>query len=312
MAHDDEVRWSEVIGWLLSGDVAVQFQTTRDLMRRVDLDLQQRIAEEGEGAALLAARGESQHWGLGFYRPKWTCSHYTLLDLKNLGLSRSNSVAREVTGLILRREKGRDGGLNPSPGVTGSDACINGMALNYAAYFGADESQLSSIIDFLLEQQLGDGGFNCRLNRSGAHHSSVHTTLSVFEGINQYRRGDYLHRVAELEDVQQGAVEFLLRHRLYRSERSHKPINDDFTRFHHPARWHFDVLRCLDAFADAGVRYDPRMDDALGILHRRRSADGRWMATRAYPGATHLPVPRAGQPSRWVTLIAMRVLHAYT
>lgn len=85
---------------------------------------------------------------------------------------------------ILDREKGRDGGLNPSPAAKHSDACINGMALNYAAYFGANEDQLSSIIDFLLGQQLGDGGFNCRLNRSGAQHSSVHTTLSVFEGIS--------------------------------------------------------------------------------------------------------------------------------
>lgn len=303
---------SDVVGWLLSGDVAIQFQTTRDLLHRIDLDLQRRIAEEGEGAALLAARGDSQHWGLSFYRPKWTCSHYTLLDLKNLGLSRTNSVAREVIRLILEREKGRDGGLNPSPALKHSDACINGMALNYAAYFGAAENELSSIIDFLLGQQLSDGGFNCRLNRSGARHSSVHTTLSVFEGISQYRRGGYQHRVAELRRVQEAVVEFFLRHRLYRSERSREPIDEGFTRFHHPARWHFDVLRCLDAFAEAGVRCDPRMEDALGILERRRRADGRWVATRAYPGATHLPAPRAGQPSRWVTLIAMRVLDAYT
>ncbi|HEY5979492.1 MAG TPA: hypothetical protein VIT41_07640 [Microlunatus sp.] len=302
---------SDVIDWLLAGDVAVQFQTNRDLLRRIDRDLQRRIAEEGEGAALLAARGESQHWGLSFYRPKWTCSHYTLLDLKNLGLSPTNSVAREVTRLILEREKGQDGGLNPSPAGKHSDACINGMALNYAAYFGADEDQLSSIIDFLLGQQLDDGGFNCRLNRSGAQHSSVHTTLSVFEGLSQYRRDGYQHRVPELRPVQEGAVEFFLRHRLYRSERSQEPIDQAFTRFHHPARWHFDVLRCLDAFADAGVRYDPRMEDALGILERRRRADGRWVAARAYPGATHLPAPRAGQPSRWVTLIARRVLDAY-
>ncbi len=302
---------SEVVRWLLAGDVAVQFQTSRDLLHRTDLGLQRRIAEEGDGAVLLAARGENRHWGLGFYRPKWTSSHYTLLELSNLGLSPDNDLARETVELILAREQGADGGLDPTPGGRHSDACINGMALNYAAYFGADETQLVSMIDFLLGQQLGDGGFNCRLNRSGAQHSSLHTTLSVFEGISQYRRGGYRHRVDDLGEVEQAAVEFVLRHRLYRSERSQAPIDDEFTRLHHPARWHFDILRCLDAFAAAGVGHDPRMDDALDVLARRRRPDGRWVINRGYPGVTHLPAPQAGQPHRWITLMAMRVFDTY-
>ena len=288
---------SEVVGWLLAGDVAVQFQTTRDLLHRTDPGLQRRIAEEGDGATLLAARGANRHWGLGFYRPKWTSSHYTLLELKNLGLSPDNHLARETVQLILDREHGADGGLDPTPGGRHSDACINGMALNYATYFGADENQLVSMIDFLLSQQLGDGGFNCRLNRSGAQHSSLHTTLSVFEGISQYRRGGYRHRADDLRGVQQAAVEFVLRHRLYRSERSQAPIDDEFTRLHHPARWHFDILRCLDAFAEAGVAHDPRMDDALDVLARRQRPDGRWVGHRAYPGSPNLPAPGRDSPT---------------
>jgi hypothetical protein len=179
----------EVLAWLLSGDVSVQFRTTQDLLHRYDAELQARIAEEGHGAALLAARSADGHWGRGFYQPKWTSSHYTLLELKNLGLSSRNPSASDTVELILGTEKGRDGGLNPSKTVRQSDACVNGMALNYASYFGANEQQLASIVDFLLRWQLPDGGFNCRVNRSGAHHSSVHTTVSVVEGITEYGRG---------------------------------------------------------------------------------------------------------------------------
>lgn len=32
--------------------------------------------------------------------------------------------------------------------------------------------------------------------------------------------------------------------------------NDEFTRIHFPARWHYDVLRGLDALLDAGAAYD--------------------------------------------------------
>jgi hypothetical protein len=300
-----------VVPWLLANDVAVQFQARRDLMARYDVDLQERIGREGAGAVLLSARGRNGHWGRGFYQPKWTSSHYTLLELKNLGLSRDNPPASDTVGLILREEKGPDGGLNPSRTIKASDACVNGMALGYASYFGAPQEPLGSIVDFLLDQRLPDGGFNCRWNRFGARHSSMHTTVSVVEGITEYQRSGHRHRLSELLSARATAVEFLLRHRLYRSERSGQPIDREFTRLHHPARWHFDVLRGLDALADAGVRHDPRMDDALDLLASRRRSDGRWAANRAYPGATHLPPTPAREPSPWVTLIAMRVLRTY-
>lgn len=302
----------DVVRWLLDGDVAVAFQARRDLLGRYDVGLQERIGREGIGAVLLSARGLDGQWGRGFYQPKWTSSHYTLLELKNMGLSRDHPVARETVALILRENKAADGGLNPAKTVVVSDACVNGMALGYASYFGAQEQLLTSVVDFLLDQRMTDGGFNCRRNRSGARHSSMHTTVCVLEGVTEYVRCGYTYRVPDLLSARATVVEFLLRHRLYRSERSGQPIDSEFTRLHHPARWHFDVLRGLDALADAGVSHDSRMDDALGVLAARRRSDGRWTANRAYPGAVYVPPTPAGQPSRWVTLMARRALLAFT
>ncbi|MGV1007771.1 MAG: hypothetical protein ACOYBY_04075 [Dermatophilaceae bacterium] len=304
----------QLVDWLLGGDVAVAFQTARDLLGQDRPELQARIATEGHGAALLAARGANGHWGRGFYQPKWTSSHYTLLELKNLGLSPGCEPARETVQLILRREKSRDGGLNPTATVAWSDACVNGMALGYSAYFGAEQEQLTSIVDFLLDQRVPDGGFNCRWNkrRRATTHSSVHTTLSVMEGITEYVRRGYRYRADELAEAVASGVQFFLRHRLYRSHRSGEPMRPQFTRLHHPARWYFDILRCLDAFADAGIPYDERMDDALDVLRARHRPDGRWAVAAAYPGVTHVPPTPAGQPDRWVTLLAMRALSAYS
>jgi hypothetical protein len=299
-----------VLAWLLEGDASVQFQVTRDLLHQDVDDLQARIATEGDGAALLAARGADGHWGRGFYQPKWTSSHYTLLELRNLGLDPANPTARETVALILARNKSRDGGLDPRVTVRRSDACVNGMALNYATWFGAPEEDLASIVDCLLAGRIADGGFNCRRGPE-VRHSSMHTTLSVVEGINGYERGGYRYRLGDLLAVRATSVEFLLRHRLYRSERTGAVIRPEFVRLHHPTRWYYDVLRCLDAFVDAHIAYDARMDDALGVLLRRRRPDGRWPVNRGYPGETHLPLPQAGTPNRWVTLIALRVLDAY-
>ncbi len=156
---------------------------------------------------------------------------------------------------------------------------------------------------------MGDGGFNCRSNGTGATHSSVHTTVSIVEGVTSYRRAGYVYRAEELADAARTSMEFLLRHRLYRSERTGEAIDPRFTQLHYPPRWHFDILRGLDAMVDAGLPYDPRMDDALDVLRSRQRADGTWPCHGSYAGATHLG--RADtQPTRWVTLIAARVLKA--
>lgn len=299
-----------VVAWLLAGDVSVRYQTSRDLLQDDDADLQARISAEGDGATILAARQADGHWGRGFYQPKWTSSHYTLLELRNLGLDPAHPAASATVALVLRDHKSRDGGLDPRVAVRRSDACVNGMALNYAAYFGAGEDQLASVVDCLLSGRIADGGFNCRRGPE-VRHSSMHTTLSVLEGITSYVRAGHQHRREDLLEARASSVEFLLRHRLFRSERTGVVIRPEFLRLHHPTRWHYDILRCLDSLADAGVGHDERMSEALDVLCRRRRPDGRWPVNRGYPGENHLPPPAAGTPNRWITLAALRVLAAY-
>jgi hypothetical protein len=76
-----------------------------------------------------------------------------------------------------------------------------------------------------------------------------------------------------------------------------------------PARWHYDVLRGLDHFQDARAPRDPRLADAIAVVEARRQHDGRWLAARGYPGKTFFDLEPAGQPSRWNTLRALRVLN---
>ena len=312
MGSDETAEAAEVIDWLLGGDIAVAYLTTRDLLHRDEPSLQRRIATEGVGAALLAARRPDGHWGRGFYQPKWTWSHYTLLELCNLGLSPDHPAAQESVQLILAANKVRDGGVHPNPRGGVSETCINGMTLHYASYFGAPEADLVSLVDCLLESRVSDGGFNCqhRPPRHPVEHSSMHTTVSVLEGIHSYRSAGYGHRRDELGEAADTAVEFLLRHELFKSERTGEVIRADFTRVHHPPRWHFDILRGLECLAVMGVPQDPRMVAALDLLRARRRVDGRWTAT-VWPGETHVPPDPGREPSRWATLRALRVRYRF-
>ena len=139
----------------------------------------------------------------------------------------------------------------------------------------------------------------------------MHTTVCVLEGITDYLRSGWQYRRAELEEAAASSAEFLLRHQLLRSERTGRIISAEFTRLHFPTRWHYDILRGLDSLARAEIPRDDRMDEALSVIQRRRRPDGRWSANRSYPGVAHVPSDRPGEPSRWLTEIAERVLLAY-
>ena len=300
----------EIVAWLLAGDVSIQYQTHRDLLHEDRPDLQRRIATEGWGAAYLSCRNPDGSWGRAFYQPKWTSTHYTLLDLKTLAITPEQPLI-QATLHQAGQWKGPDGGINPSGTVKNSDVCINGMFLNYACYFGVPAEQLVSVVDFVLGQELADGGFNCQRNRSGARHSSLHSTLSVLEGILEYTRQGYTYRADELEQVAVASREFILQHRLYKSDHTGAIIHRDFLHFAFPPRWKYNILRALDYFRVAGAPWDERMADARAVLLAKRKADGRWPAEAAHPGETHFVMETPRQPSRWNTLLALRVLKRY-
>ncbi|MFP4370267.1 MAG: hypothetical protein ACLFR2_11875, partial [Candidatus Kapaibacterium sp.] len=265
-------------------------------------------ADEGWGAHYLSLRGQDGHWGEGFYQPKWTSTHYTLLDLRNMEISPDIPIVQKVIEKILIEEKGRDGGVNPARSLNNSDVCINGMFLCYACYFGEKEDNLKTVVDFLLEEQMSDGGFNCRSNRSGAMHSSMHTTISVLEGILEYFSRGYTYRADEMKKAARGSEEFLLTHKLYLSDRTGNIIDEKFTRLPYPARWRYDILRALEYFADAGNDYDDRMKPAINLLISKRNKNGKWPLNAKHPGQVHIEFEKAGKESRINTLRALKVL----
>ena len=304
---------NNVIDWLLEGDVSIQYLTKKYLLN-AGLDelqrLKKRIALEGWGRKFLDARNENGHWGVDFYLPKWISSHYTLLDLRHLEIEPVNPIM-ETIGLILQQSKAPDGSITESKRKNSGDLCVNGMFLNYASFFGIPEDQLKSIVDYILENQMPDGGFNCELNRKNPIHSSMHTTISVLEGIWEYIKTGYQYRLDELTKAKSNAEVFLLKHQLYKSCTSGEIIDKKWTMLSFPSRWRYDILRALVYFADSGFKYDPRMDAAIELLISKRRKDSTWPVQAKHSGQVHFDMEKTGSPSRFNTIRALRVLKAY-
>lgn len=307
-------RTDIAIEWLLAGDPAIRWQVLRDLVGASECNFERerrKVARNGWGARLLAKQDPEGTWagGLssdgGLYSPKWTSTTYTMLLLRDLGLPAKNPQTRKACSLLLERGLQRDGGINY--GWSGrSETCITGMVLSILAYFEYDDDRLGGIAEHLLEQQMPDGGWNCR-RPLGAVHSSVHTTISVLEGLRLYS----LHRKGKTRAVQAAqrrGQEFLLRHRLFRSDRTGEIIKPEFTRFTFPPRWHYDILRALDYFQSVNAPRDRRLGEAIDIVGNCRRPDGRWTLPNQYKGKTYFKMERVGAASRWNTLRALRVL----
>jgi hypothetical protein len=302
----------QLVAWLLEGDVSIQYQVHRDLLETEKPNLRDRISTEGWGAQFLSFRKREGHWGQRFYQPKWISTHYTVLDLKNLAISQDNSEIRQSISRVIQELKSPDGGILPIGAEKKSDVCVNGMFLNYASYFGIKEEDLKSIVDFIITEHMEDGGFNCESNTKGAVHSSMHSTISVLEGILEYAKNGNRYRLQELQDSADKGRRFLLQHRLFRSDRTGKIIDKKMLMLSYPSRWRYDILRALDYFQAAGINYDPRMQDALDILKKKRRKDNKWPVQAKHPGQTHFDMEKTGDPSRWNTLRAMRVLKHFS
>ena len=300
----------EIINWLLEGDPSIRWQVYRDLLDAAEKTIGQerkRIAVEGWGAMLLGYQDENDMWSGKLYSPKWTSTTYTLLQLKRMGLDPDNEQARKGSMVLLDKGFYEDGGINFWKSWKHSETCVTGMILSILAHFNIRDDRLLAMAEHLLNQQMKDGGWNCEKYR-GATHSSFHTTISVLEGLYEYLEKFHKHR-SDIVRSRDRAIEFLLEHRLYKSHRTGQVVNYKMTRFHFPPRWYYDVMRVLDYFQLAGIDTDPRMQDAMELVYKQRTEEGLWKLPAGYGGKVFFEMEKAGQPSRWNTLRALRVLN---
>jgi hypothetical protein len=303
----------EIISWLLEGDPSVRWQVQRDLLHSSPAKYEaerRKIAKEGWGARLLSLQDADGKWGGGMYGPKWTSTTYTMLTLRLLGLPPNNPQAKRACKLFLDKGFYTDGGINffqySSYSWKYSETCVTSMILALLAYFRYPDERIHDVAAYVISQQMPDGGWNCD-SYKGATHSSFHTTISALEGLYEYQC-TYPEKKKKISQVRARGHEFLLAHRLYKSHRTGEVFDAKMTAMPFPPRWRYDFLRALDYFQACGAPRDERMSDAIGLLQKKQKTDGRWVLNSGMSGRKYFDLEAAGQPSRWNTLRALRVL----
>jgi hypothetical protein len=309
-----------VVDWLIDSDPAIRWQVLRDLVHapaEVVAAERGRVATEGWGARLLALQGEDGQWAGGACFPArsfnwrdenqgqpWISTMPTLQLLHDFGVDPCSDRVRRAVALVREHCRWEHAG---QPFFTGEvEPCINGRTVTLGACF---EQEVDGVVARLLGEQLEDGGWNCEAE-NGSVRSSFATTINVLEGLLAHERatGGSAQSIA----ARRRGEEYLLERKLFRRKSTGDVVNPDWLQFSFPTYWHYDVLRALEYFRSAGDAPDSRMGEAIDLVRSRQQPDGAWLLENTHPGKVHFGLDDGdGQPSRWNTLRALRVLNWY-
>jgi hypothetical protein len=308
--HASEPQIS-VIQWLLDSDPSIRWQVLRDLTDASPDEVaaeRTKVATEGWGCQLLSGQGADGAWGAGTSNPEWITLRALLL-LRDMGLDPTSeaaqrAVARVGENVTWQGVLPQDAAWHGKPLFAGEvEPCVNGRVVAIGSYFGQD---VQGIVDRLLGEQMADGGWNCEQER-GSTHGSFHTTICVLEGLLEHEwatGGSPAVTVAR-----ERGQEYLLERRMLRRLSSGDVIDPAWSHFSFPTGYHYDVLRGLEYLRSANVTPAPRLAEAIDLVASKRAADGRWARENVHPDELDAePGTAEGEPSRWITQRALRVL----
>jgi hypothetical protein len=306
------------IDWLLDGDPSIRWQTLRDLVDApadVVAAERGRVTSEGWGARILALQGDDGLWEGGALFPArdgtplpwsrsegqpWTATAYSLEELRTFGVDPRDERVERAVDLVQANARWEHDGQPFFEGEV--EPCINGMVVALGAYFGQD---VDGVVERLVGEQLEDGGWNCEVE-NGSVRGSFHTTIRVLEGLLLHERATGGSAAATA--ARRRGEAYLLDRRLLRRLSTGRLIDPAFLELSYPTRWHYDALRALEYFRDTGEPPDPRVDEAIDVVRSKRQADGTWLLEHTHRGEVPFTMEEEGQPSRWNTLRALRVL----
>ena len=310
---------SGLLDWLLDSDPALRWQVQRDLADEPEdvwRGTRALVARQGFGAALLAKQDPDGQWAGGAFFPPdvteadfdhggqpWNTTTWSLTSLREWGVDAS--ALADTAERLAANCRWEFENLPYWGGET--DVCINAFTLANGAWLGADVSELAQ---FFLDHEMAEGGWNCEWVE-GSRRASFHSTLNAVRGLLEHER--YTGGSDALRAVRRRGEEYLLQRELLRRRSDGEIVGPWVDHFGYPFRAEYSALNALDYLRAAslfdGTAPDRRAAPAVELIRSKQGDDGRWLQERARHGRVWFELDvNDGQPSKWLTFHALRVL----
>jgi hypothetical protein len=172
----------------------------------------------------------------------------------------------------------------------------------------ANDSRVRKALEWLVKIQNKDGGWLCPYWKAHIKdkHGCFYGTICPLEAFSEVKKENLTQ---EMKETIENGAEFLLMHRLFKADHhGYKVINQSWLKLSFPWFYGYSILRGLDVLTKLGYVKDKRLEDAVEILLQKRKSDGSWIMEGAPIGRMQTNIEAKDKPSKWITLIALRVL----
>ncbi len=299
----------------------MRYRALIDLLDRDERDPEVRsahseIPKRGWARDILAQEKHGGYWDslTDLYRPKYSATIWKLVVLADLGVTGQNDRVRLPCEMFLKEYYRPDGGFDhPVSKWSRSELCLTGNLVRTLFLCGfADDPRVHAGYDWLVKYQMEDGGWHCFYEKAFGR-----GTLDCWEGLSAYSVLPRQKWTRGIKNSVEKGSEFYLERELFKQGRKRYA---PWFRFHYPVHYYYDILVGLDIITALGYAGDKRLKAALEILKDKRLKNGVWALDAVHPDIgpgvgyrfrrrlRRFALERENEPSKWITLTALRVL----
>jgi len=332
------------INWLLEeSNPSVRYFTLQNILDKSEDDPQVKAAKKAIPNSPTVTKIMSKQNLHGYweepaspYLPKYKSSYWQIMTLGQLGMDKTDERIRKACEYIFQfqRDKGgfscysqeqaikqyelvRKKGKKLPPADEWASAlvyehqysCLTGNVAAALVRMGyRNDARVKKALEWLVKIQNKDGGWLCPYWRAHIKdtHGCFYGTVCPLEAFSEIPEKEL---TKEMKNTIERGAEFLLMHRLFKADHHNfRVIKQSWLKLGFPWFYGYNILRGLDVLTKIGYVEDDRLSDAVQMLLQKRRNDGKWVLESTPVGRMQTNIEAKGKPSKWITLIALRVL----
>ncbi|MDZ7739065.1 MAG: hypothetical protein U5K32_08385 [Bacteroidales bacterium] len=324
-------NWTaEPIEWLLETDQenpAVRYFALRDLLELPESHDRVRrarsaIMREGPVPVILEAQEPDGYWvkpGSG-YSPKYRSTVWSVLLLAELGADPEEARVRRACEYLLDHARAPNGAFSvyQKPVASGALHCLNGNLVFALQRLGfGEDPRVGEVRDWLARSIVGEEfldyygsgvcapGFACGVNEKQPCAWGANKALRALLETPEQAKTPLVERALE-----RGAQFLLSRDPAVADYPYTERVSSTWFKLGFPLTYWSDVLETVSNLVRLGYGQHPRVAPGLDWVRERRDDHGRWRLENSLRGKMWVDIERQGQPSKWITLRALKVLKA--
>ena len=280
------------------------------------LAARQAIPGWGAARAMLDAQWPEGYWiapGVG-YSPKYKSTVWQVIVLAALGAPRTPAIER-ACDYVLGESRLPDGRFSAKTTEQGAIPCLGGNVLRALVQFGFEDPRVEASLDALAKMALRDG-YRCRYNAlqapDGAWPQRMRDGLpcawGAIKALGAFAEVPEAQRSPALREAIEAGIALLLDGNFtegdFPTATEPSPL---WQQFGFPLGYTCDLLEALEVLGNLGAELGAQLAPALKLVRSKRDAEGRWTLEHTLDN-TWAQFGELGEPNKWVTLRALRVL----